>query len=190
MLWKNENDSKIKPGKRQSLRLNDLKNPKNKIPFEGKEVVGRRLTVASEIPIALETAWEKVTTSALLEFVAKGKIRFVPTTGEFPERWIEGSTVTTKMIAYGFIRFGGLHTLHFERIDHVNKVMQTKERDNFAKVWDHRIAMKSLGINSIYYKDEIIIYGGILTGFISWWAKSFYRHRQQRWQLVAERRRD
>ncbi len=161
---------------------------KIKIPFEGKEVTAHKLTVTSEIPIALETAWENVTTSALLEFVAKGKIRFVPIAGEFPERWEEGSTVTTKMIAYGFIPFGGLHTLHFERIDHINKVMQTKERDNFTKVWNHKISMKPIGPNTIYYEDEIVIYGGILTGFISWWAKSFYWHRQKRWQLIAERR--
>ncbi|MCK0161665.1 hypothetical protein [Allomuricauda sp. F6463D] len=159
---------------------------KIKIPLDNKEINAHKLTVASEIPINIEIAWKKVTTSALLEFVAKGKIKFIPTAGKFPEKWKQGMTVTTKMIAYGFIPFGGLHTLYFSKIDEEIKVMETKEKDIFAKVWNHKISMKSTGENSIYYKDEIIIYGGVLTGFISWWAKSFYKHRQKRWQLLAK----
>jgi hypothetical protein len=45
--------------------------------------------------------------------------------------------------------------------------------------------MKKIDDNNIEYEDEIIIYGGILTPIISWWAKSFYIHRQKRWQLVG-----
>ncbi len=158
---------------------------KIKINFKGREVTAHKLTVASEIPMDIETAWAKVLTSALLNFVVKGKVTFNPTGGKFPERWEEGSTVTTKMKIYGFIPMGGLHTLFFEKIDNINKVLQTREWDNSAQVWDHNISMKKISINSIYYKDEVIIYAGMMTGFISFWAKSFYTHRQKRWQLLA-----
>ena len=127
----------------------------------------------------------KVKTSALLEFVAYGKVRFKPTGGHFPVTWKEGDTVTTKMAVYGFVPFGGLHSLYFEKIDEINKVMQTREWDSFAKVWDHKISLIKLTDRTIIYEDEIIIYAGMLTGFITLWAKSFYKHRQKRWQLLA-----
>lgn len=158
---------------------------KVKINYKGKHVTALKLYVVSELPIDLDTAWMKVKTSALLEFVADGKVKFKPTGGHFPAVWKEGDTVTTHMAVYGFVPFGGLHSLYFEKIDEVHKVLQTREWDRFAKVWDHKISVKKLTDNSIIYEDEIVIYAGILTGFITRWAKSFYEHRQKRWQLVA-----
>jgi hypothetical protein len=158
---------------------------KVEINYKGRRVAARKLIVASEISIDIDTAWTKVKTSKLLNFIAEGKVKFKPTGGRFPEIWKEGDTVSTKMYVYGFIPFGGLHSLYFEKIDPVTKVLQTREWDNAAKVWDHKISLQKLTDNSILYEDEIIIYGGILTGFITSWAKSFYVHRQKRWQLVA-----
>jgi hypothetical protein len=43
-----------------------------------------------------------------------------------------------------------------------------------------------LGDGKIYYEDSIIIYGGMMTGFITAFAKRFYKHRQKRWQIVAQ----
>ena len=156
------------------------------IDYKGKQVTARKLIVVSQIPIDIDTAWSKVQTSALLNFVADGKVKFKPTGGHFPEIWKEGDTVSTKMLVYGFVPFGGLHSLYFEKVDNVNKVLQTREWDNSAKIWDHKISLKKLNDKSIIYEDEIIIYGGIMTDFITSWAKSFYKHRQKRWQLVAK----
>jgi hypothetical protein len=108
----------------------------------------------------------------------------MPTGGKFPEVWQQGSTVTTRMLLYGFFPFGGLHTLYFEKIDNENKVLLTSEFDAVSKIWDHKISLKKKNEDTIYYEDEIIIYGGMLTSFISWWAKSFYIHRQKRWRLI------
>jgi hypothetical protein len=157
-----------------------------KINYKGREVTAHKLTVSSQIPININTAWEKVQTVALLEFVAKGKLRFKPLDDKFPEIWKQGSTAKTMMYLYGVIPFGGVHTLVVEKIDHESKVVQSKEWDDAAKVWNHRISMKKLSDSSIHYEDEIIIYGGFLTSIISLWAKSFYKHRQKRWQLVAQ----
>ena len=86
---------------------------KIKVPFNGTQVTAYKLTVASEICIDIDTAWEKVKTSALLEFVTKGKVIFKPTGGQFPEIWKQGSTITTKMLLYGFIcLFFVYHDLH------------------------------------------------------------------------------
>lgn len=158
---------------------------KIKIDYKGKIVTAHKLTVSSEIPIDINTAWEKVQTSALLEFVIKGKLKFKPEGGYFPEIWKQGSTVKARMNFYAVIPFGGVHTLTVEKIDNKNNVIQSKEWDDFAKVWNHRISLRKLCDSDIHYEDEIIIYGGLLTGIISLWAKSFYKHRQRRWQLVA-----
>jgi hypothetical protein len=158
---------------------------KIKIDYKGNQVSACKLTVASEIPIDMDTAWTMVQTSALLNFVADGKVKFKPTGGQFPEIWKEGDTVSTKMLVYGFVPFGGLHSLYFEKIDKENKIVQTREWDDSAKVWNHKISLKKLNDKTIMYEDEIIIYGGMLTCFITSWAKSFYKHRQKRWQLVA-----
>lgn len=158
---------------------------KIEIDYKGKQVSARKLTITSEIPIGIDTAWIKVQTSALLNFVSDGKVKFYPTGGKFPEIWKEGDTVSTKILFYGFVSFGGLHSLYFEKIDAENKILQTKEWDNSAKVWNHKISLKKLNEKTIIYEDEIVIFGGLLTGFITSWAKSFYKHRQKRWQLVA-----
>ena len=158
---------------------------KVKIDYQGKQVTASKLTVSSEIQIDIDTAWRKVQTSALLNFVTQGKVKFKPSGGQFPEIWKEGETVSTKMFVYGFVPFGGLHSLYFEKIDKASKTLQTKEWDDSAKVWNHKITLAKLTDTTIMYEDEIIINGGVLTGFITWWAKSFYKHRQKRWKLVA-----
>ena len=109
---------------------------KIKIDYQGKQVSANRLTVTSEIPIDIDTAWSKVQTSALLNFVATGMVKFKPIGGQFPDKWKEGETVSTKLFLYGFVPFGGLHLLYFEKIDKVNKNLQTREWDNAAKVWN------------------------------------------------------
>ncbi len=157
---------------------------KTKVAYNGKMVAAKKLTIKSHIPIDLNTAWKKVKTPALLEFVTKGKIKFKPTGGKFPEIWKEGETISTKMFIFGFLPFGGIHYLFVEKIDDESKEIIAKEWDNAAKVWNHRIEMKEIDNQTIEYLDEIIIYGGVLTGFIILWAKFFYIHRQKRWHLV------
>ena len=126
-----------------------------KIIYKNKEVFAQKLTVSSEIPLDIETAWVKVKTSALLEFVAKGMITFAPLDGNFPIVWQEGSTIKTRSLLFGFIPFGGMHTLFFEKIDNTQKVLQTQEYDDAAKIWNHTITMNRITDTTILYKDEI-----------------------------------
>lgn len=163
-----------------------IKIEKVKINYHGKLVTARKLIVTSEIPININDAWQIVQTSKLLEFVSKGKIKFKPINGSFPKLWQQNETVSTKMLLFGFIPFGGIHSLYFENIDNQNKVLQTREKDDSAKVWDHTISLNKINEQKIIYQDLIIIYGGVLTLIITLWAKSFYKHRQKRWQIVAK----
>lgn len=159
---------------------------KTRTTYQGKEVTAYQVTVVSVIPMNIDSAWKKLKTSALLEFVTKGRISFRPEGGKFPPTWEEGKAITTKMLMYGFIPFGGKHSLYFECVDDINKVMKTRESDNSAKIWNHTMSMKKIDDQTTEYKDEILIYGGMMTRFISRWAKSYYVYRHKRWQLVAE----
>jgi hypothetical protein len=154
--------------------------------YKGKKVKARQLTVSSEIPMDIDIAWANVKTPALLEFVAKGMIKFKAVESKFPKQWEVGQTYRAKMRVFGFIPFGGTHYLFIEKIDDNNNTISTKEWDNGARVWNHDVTMKDLGNGKIYYEDSITIYGGLMTGFITSFAKRFYIHRQKRWQTVAK----
>ncbi|WP_235689703.1 hypothetical protein [Fulvivirga lutea] len=156
------------------------------IEYKGDSVEARRLTVSSMIPIEIARAWTNVQTPELLQFVAKGMIKFKSVDGEgFPKKWQEGQTYGAKMRVFGFIPFGGIHYLNIVKIDSANYQISTKEWDKSAKVWNHDVRMEAIGTDSIYYADSIEIYGGFMTGFITAFAKLFYKHRQKRWQIVA-----
>lgn len=158
---------------------------KTKIIYQSKEVNACKLIVQSIIPMSIESAWANVKTSNLLVSVTKGKVTFKPVGGSFPSIWKEGESVQTRMMLFGILPFGGIHTLYFEKIDAVNHNIQTRENDDAAKVWNHKISLSKVDDKTICYKDEVIIYAGILTAFITEWAKSFYKYRQRRWLLVA-----
>ena len=158
------------------------------ITYEGRTVRARKLTVQSEIPIAIDAAWANVKTPALLQFVAKGMITFKSINGSFPKQWEAGKTYGVKMRIFGLIPFGSIHYLSIMKIHDANFKIQTKEWDNGAKVWNHDVIMRDLGNGSIYYEDTITIYGGMMTGLITTFAKKFYRYRQNRWQIVAEKK--
>ena len=46
------------------------------INYNGIKVKAKKLTVHSEIPMRMDIAWNNVKTPALLEFVAKGMLKF------------------------------------------------------------------------------------------------------------------
>ncbi len=157
------------------------------IDYNGRKVKAKKLTVHSEIPMAIDIAWNNVKTPALLQFVAKGMIKFKSDGNTFPKQWDVGKTYGVKMRVFGFIPFGGIHYLSIKKIDDNVYMLSTKEWDKVAKVWNHEVMMRDLGDGKIYYQDSITIYGGMMTGFITSFAKRFYNHRQKRWQIVAEK---
>lgn len=155
------------------------------ITYQDQRVKARQLTVVSEIPMHIDSAWANVKTPALLQFVAKGMLKFKAVDGELPKQWQLGETYGVKMRVFGFIPFGGTHYLYIEQVNDSLHRIATKEWDKSAKVWNHTIVMKNLGNGNIYYEDSITIYAGALTSTITAFARRFYIHRQKRWQIVA-----
>ena len=155
--------------------------------YNGKKVKGKKLTVSSYLDMDISEAWKEVQKSSLLEFVCKGKINFKPIDSGFPKYWEKGMEIKTKMLMYGFIPFGGIHTLKFVDVDHNNFILLTNEKNSLVRIWNHKIEMNLLDENKIKYKDEIELYAGFITGFVALWAESFYKFRQRRWKIVAEK---
>ena len=156
------------------------------ITYNDKTVKARRLTMSSQMPMDLEKAWQLIKTPRLLQFVAKGMISFKPVGDSLPAAWQAGETYAVKMRLWGFLPFGGKHYLYIDSIDNETFVITTREWDKAAKVWNHKITLQQLDNGLIHYEDEIILYGGWMTGIITAFARRFYKHRQRRWQLVAE----
>jgi hypothetical protein len=162
---------------------------KTEVAYKGRVVTAKKLTVNSRLPINVELAWAKVQTPELLEFITKGKLKFKPLNSGFSFFCEEGKTLGTRMLAYGFIPFGGIHTLYFDKVDSDNHILQTKEQDSIAKVWNHKISMTKIDKDHIEYEDEIVIYASGLTAIVTCWAKSFYEYRQRRWLKIVDNQR-
>jgi hypothetical protein len=156
------------------------------VEYKKKKVQAKKLTVSSKIPIRLADAWQLVQTPKLLQFVSKGMISFLSVDGMLPDKWEVNKTYGVKMRIFGFFPFGGTHYLQIESIDHENHEIETREWDQSAKIWNHKVTMSAQGTDAIQYEDTIVIYGGLLTGFITAFAREFYKHRQRRWCLVKD----
>ncbi len=95
--------------------------------------------------------------------------------------------IKARMLIYGFIPFGGIHTLKFVKVEPQNHFALTSEKNSIVKIWNHKIHMIMIDQNKIEYTDEIELNAGILTNFVSKWAESLYLDRQKRWKLVVNR---
>ena len=125
--------------------------------------------------------------SSLLKFICSGKLKFKAVDSEFPRYWKNKMTVKAKLLIYGIIPFGGIHSLNFVEIDPENFYVLTNEKNSAVKIWNHKIQLRKTNQNQTKYTDEIELYAGILTGFIAKWAESLYKYRQKRWRLVAQK---
>jgi hypothetical protein len=140
--------------------------------------------VSTVLNCSAAKAWDEVQKSSLLLYVISPLARVVPIGAPLPERWSEGLTIRCKSLVFGVIPIG-VRTLHFEKIDHKNYELQSREHDPLIARWDHLISIKPLANSRSIYRDTIDIDAGSLT-FVVWaWANWFYRHRQRRWRALA-----
>ena len=141
--------------------------------------------VSTVLNCSAAKAWDEVQKSSLLLYVISPLARVVPIGAPLPERWSEGLTIRCKSLVFGVIPIG-VRTLHFEKIDHKNYELQSREHDPLIARWDHLISIKPLANAQSIYRDATDIDAGSLT-FVVWaWANWFYRHRQRRWRALAK----
>jgi hypothetical protein len=146
-----------------------------------------KVYVESVLPCAAEKVWDEVQRPSLLLEVIRPLVKLVPVDApQFPERWVEGTTVRCKSYLFGIIPLG-TRTIFLERIDSAVGEIQSRESDALIRRWDHLVRVRGTGDGRAQYSDEIALEAGLLTGFVWLFAQWFYRHRQRRWRRVANR---
>ena len=117
-------------------------------------VVAMKIDVSTILNCSAAKAWNEVQKSSLLRHVIWPLARFVPT-GTFPERWSEGLVLKCKLFVFGVIPIG-IHTLHFEKIDHNNYEIQSHEHDPLIARWDHLVSVKPLDDRRSIFATRLI----------------------------------
>jgi hypothetical protein len=146
-----------------------------------------KVHVESVLPCPAEKVWDEVQRPALLLEVVRPLLRFVPADGQqFPQRWLEGTTLHCHCYLFGMIPLGR-HTIFLERIDPQAREIQSRESDSRIRRWDHLIRVRPAGEGRTRYSDEVLIEAGWATFFVWLFAQWLYRHRQRRWRQVARR---
>ncbi|WP_147107639.1 hypothetical protein [Tateyamaria sp. syn59] len=146
----------------------------------------RNIELSTFLDAPPDQVWGALRTARLLHFVAHPILRFDPVDPpQLPERWAEGD-YTVKMTWHGIIPLGRqvIRISHPEAADGVRQI-----RDNGSSAlirrWDHLVTVVPEGAGTLY-TDKVAIEAGALTWFVAQFARSFYAHRQKRWQhLVA-----
>ncbi|PIE14277.1 MAG: hypothetical protein CSA68_10750 [Rhodobacterales bacterium] len=146
----------------------------------------RKVILSTYLNAPLDRIWAELQRPELLVFVARPMIEFRPVTpGSFPDVWEVGDYIVS--VTWRGIVPLGRQTIS---ISHPEAPSGTKQiRDNgrgtIIKRWDHLITLEPDGL-ATRYTDQVEIEAGILTRPVTRFAKSFYAHRQRRWQLLVD----
>lgn len=133
------------------------------------------------------TVWNEVQTSKLLMEIIAPVLRLVPVAGKsFPDRWSAGMTVVSRVFKFGFLPLGR-HTLRFERVDHRNRQIQTREHSWLMRRWDHLISVGETLDGRTQYTDVVELDAGLATPLVWLFAQLYYRHRHRRWRRIVRR---
>ena len=131
----------------------------------------------SVFPAKRDVIFEKLQRLETLQAVAAPYASFTPVTENAEPVWRVGGVSSYRFKLFGIVPFG-THTIRIERFD--MDVIQSRERNEYVPVWDHKITLRDKG-KETEYTDEVKIQAGWKTAFIWLWAEAFYAHRQRKW---------
>ena len=95
--------------------------------------------------------------------------------------WQEGFIYELNVKPYGLINIWGVHYINIIKIDQANTQIITEERNNICKVWNHSLTFKKVNESQTEYTDEVILYAGKLTKFLSYFLVLSYKQRHRNW---------
>ena len=95
-----------------------------------------------------------------------------------------------RIYTLGLIPFGGIHYIHIEEINMDNTFIQTREKNNIAKVWDHKLKFSAIDEKTTTYEDEVTLYAGRLTPIIAKTLVTFYKMRHRNWNKLLKEKHD
>ncbi len=144
-----------------------------------------RVHVQTRLGCSAAQAWNAVRTSALLHNVAWPVVSIRPARGEkLPDLWPPQETIRCRSYLFGVIPLG-TRSIHFERVDSIEREIQSRETDPLIRHWDHLIRVRESEPDVCVYSDDVTIEAGWLTPVVWLFACFFYRHRQRRWRRLA-----
>lgn len=147
----------------------------------------REIVLSTRLAAPIETIWAQVRRSAVLRWVSRGRLGFVPIDPpELPETWAEGEYLVA-LRAFGVLPLGRqVIGIEFPDAPPPARVARDNGRGTFVRVWDHRIELAPDGPDATLYTDRLFLDAGPLTPLVALIARDFYAHRQRRWRkLVA-----
>ena len=134
-----------------------------------------------------DEAWERVTTSPLLQHIASPLIKFVPLKGQpFPHDWKPGE-YRAWMFLLGFIPLGWQAiVISKPEPEGGKRFIRDNGYSPLITRWDHWIEISPAdGGLRTRYTDRVTIDAGFLTPIVAMFARVFYAHRQRRWRALA-----
>ena len=113
---------------------------------------------------------------------------FRPTSEEgLPSAWNSGGTIRIRAYAFGVVPLG-VHTIHFESVDHDAMTLQTREHEPLVKTWDHRITVEGIDDTHCRYTDEIEVGAGVFTLSVWLFAHLLFANRHRQWKRYLAKR--
>jgi hypothetical protein len=156
-----------------------------KICYNNKFVKGKIVSISSEFNHNTDQFFKqeliKENTIKIVKPLAK--ISFVKENRD-SALWEEGFKYELDIKPFGLFNIWGIHHINVQRIDKQKNEIITIEKNNICKVWNHKLIFKSLGENKTEYTDEVTLYAGWLTGFLSYFLIYSYKKRHQNWNKL------
>lgn len=129
--------------------------------------------------------WMLVKKSSTLVFVTRGFLGFAGAK-RFPESWVEGDTITTRLLFFGFIP-AWRHSITFKKIDEKKCILYTNEGGGLVPIWNHIIQVDVNDDQTCTYTDDVEVRAGVLTILVWMYAHIFYLYRQFRWRILLKK---
>lgn len=145
-----------------------------------------QLALSTILAIPAPEAWQRVQTSALLQYVSAPVLAFTPLEpASLPQVWADRA-YRVRMALFGLLPLGS-QWIDISRPTAGPQLFQLRDagRGSLVRRWDHLISIEALTPGSCRYTERVEVEAGVLTPFIWAFAQLFYRHRQRRWRKLA-----
>lgn len=139
------------------------------------------------LDVTTELVWDEVSKPRLLLYLAKGMIEFKPINPKvFPEKWCEGE-FEVSLWWHGIIPLGRqMIVIEFPPKVGNSRFIRDNGHGSITKIWNHLVTIEPFK-NGTRYVDLVQIDAGFLTPLVITFARYFYKRRQQRLKVLANK---
>ena len=138
------------------------------VPFNNKLVHAKKISVTSYFNHDTDSFFKKelVKTNTLKIVKPLAKIKFLKENNDSP-LWEQGFDYELEIKPFGLFNVWGIHHIKIVSIDYQKTKIITIEKNNICRVWDHTLTFEKIGEAETAYTDQVILYAGGLTSFLS-----------------------